>query len=51
MLLQIYNMVIWLINNNIYMKIPNLFKLFEANNTKPYNMYLIKLQWYLYKLK
>ena len=32
------------INNDIYMKIPEGFKLPEANNTKPRNMCSIKLQ-------
>ena len=39
------------INNDIYMKIPKGFKLLEANNTKPRNMCLIKLQRSLYGLK
>ena len=32
------------IDNDIYMKIPEGFKLPEANNTKPHSMYSIKLQ-------
>ena len=32
------------IDNDIYMKIPEGFKLSEANNTKPCNMCSIKLQ-------
>ena len=32
------------IDNDIYMKIPEGFKLSETNNTKPCNMCLIKLQ-------
>ena len=39
------------IDNDIYMKIPEGFKLFEANNTKPRSMCLIKLQQSLYGLK
>ena len=39
------------IDNDIYMKIPEGFKLPEANNTKPHNMCLIKLQRSLYGLK
>ena len=39
------------IDNDIYMKIPEGFKLSEANNTKPRSMYLIKLQQSLYGLK
>ena len=31
-------------DNDIYMKIPEGFKLPEANNTKPRSMYSIKLQ-------
>ena len=31
-------------DNDIYMKIPEGFKLPEANSTKPRSMYLIKLQ-------
>ena len=38
------------INNGIYMKILEGFKLFEANNTKPRNMCSIKLQRSLYEL-
>ena len=38
-------------DNDIYMKIPEGFKLSEANCTKPHNMYLIKLQRSLYGLK
>ena len=36
---------------SIYMKILEGFKLFEANNTKPHSMYLIKLQRSLYGMK
>ena len=36
------------IDNDIYMKIPEGFKLPEANNTKACNMCSIKLQRYLY---
>ena len=39
------------IDNDIYMKIPEGFKLPEANNTKPRNMCSIKLQRFLYGLK
>ena len=39
------------IDNDIYMKIPEGFKLPEANNTKPRNMFSIKLQRSLYELK
>ena len=39
------------IDNDIYMKIPKKFKLPKANNTKPRNMCLIKLQRSLYGLK
>ena len=39
------------IDNDIYMKIPEGFKLLEANNTKPRNMCSIKLQRSLYELK
>ena len=39
------------INNDIYMKIPEGFKLLEANNTKPRNTCSIKLQRSLYGLK
>ena len=39
------------IDNDIYMKIPEGFKLLEANNTKPNNMCPIKLQRSLYGLK
>ena len=38
-------------DNDIYMKILEGFKLPEANCTKPRNMYLIKLQLSLYGLK
>ncbi|KAL6328162.1 hypothetical protein AAG906_034305 [Vitis piasezkii] len=38
-------------DNDIYMKIPEGFKLPEANNTKPRSMYSIKLQRSLYGLK
>ena len=37
-------------DNDIYMKIPEGFKLPEANNTKPRSMYSIKLQRSLYGL-
>ena len=36
---------------DLYMKIPEGFKLPEANNTKPHNMCSIKLQQSLYGLK
>ena len=39
------------IDNDIYMKIPERFKLPEANNTKSRNMCSIKLQQSLYGLK
>ena len=39
------------IDNDIYMKIPEGFKLPEANNTKPRNTCSIKLQQSLYRLK
>ena len=39
------------IDNDIYMKIPERFKLPEANNTKPRNTCSIKLQQSLYGLK
>ena len=39
------------IDNDIYMKILEGFKLLEANCTKPRSMYLIKLQRSLYGLK
>ena len=39
------------IDNDIYMKIPERFKLHEANNTQPRNMCSIKLQRSLYGLK
>ena len=39
------------IDNDIYMKIPEGFRLLEANNTKPHSMYSIKLQRSLYGLK
>ena len=39
------------IDNDIYMKIPEGFKLPEANNTKPRNICSIKLQRSLYGLK
>ena len=32
------------LNNGIYMKVPEGFKLLEANSTKPRSMYSIKLQ-------
>ena len=32
------------LDNGIYMKVPEGFKLLEANTTKPYSMYSIKLQ-------
>ena len=38
-------------DNDIYMKIPEGFKLPEANCTKPRSMYSIKLQRSLYGLK
>ena len=38
-------------DNDIYMKIPEGFKLPDANNTKPHSMYSIKLQRSLYGLK
>ena len=38
-------------DNDIYMKIPEEFKLLEANSTKPRSMYSIKLQRSLYGLK
>ena len=38
-------------DNDIYMKIPEGFKLLEENCTKPCNMYSIKLQLSLYGLK
>ena len=31
------------LDNGIYMKVPEGFKLLEANTTKPYSMYSIKL--------
>ena len=34
------------IDNDIYIKIPEGFKLLEENNTKPHNMCSIKLQQY-----
>ena len=39
------------INTNVYMKIPEGFKLPEVMNSKPRNMYSIKLQRSLYGLK
>ena len=39
------------IDNDIYMKIPERFRLPEANNIKPRSMYSIKLQRSLYGLK
>ena len=39
------------IDNDISMKIPEAFRLPEANNTKPHSMCLIKLQRSLYGLK
>ena len=39
------------IDNDIYMKISEGFKLFEANNTKSHSMRSIKLQRSLYGLK
>ena len=39
------------IDNDIYMKIPEGFKLLETNNTKPRNTCSIKLQQSLYGLK
>ena len=38
-------------DNDIYMKIPEWFKLSGANSTKPRSMYSIKLQRFLYGLK
>ena len=38
-------------DNDIYMKIPERFKLLGANSTKPCNMYSIKLQRSSYGLK
>ena len=38
-------------DNDIYMKIPEGFKLSGTNSTKPRSMYSIKLQRYLYGLK
>ena len=38
-------------DNDIYMKIPEGFKLSRANSTKPCSMYSIKLQRSLYGLK
>ena len=38
-------------DNDVYMKIPEGFKLPEANSTKPRSMYSIKLQQSLYGLK
>ena len=38
-------------DNDIYMKIPEGFKLPEANSTEPHSMYSIKLQRSLYGLK
>ena len=37
-------------DNDIYMKIPEGFKLPKENSTKPSNMYSIKLQRSLYEL-
>ena len=39
------------IDNDIYMKIPEGFKLPEANNTNPHSICLIKLQRSLYESK
>ena len=39
------------IDNGIYMKIPEGFKLPKENNTKPHNMCSMKLQQSLYRLK
>ena len=39
------------IDTNIYMKIPEGFKLPEVTNPKPRNIYSIKLQRSLYRLK
>ena len=39
------------IDNDIYMKIPEGFRLPEANNTKPHSIWSIKLQRFLYGLK
>ena len=38
-------------DNDIYMKSPERFKLSEVNNTKPHIMYSINLQRFLYGLK
>ena len=38
-------------DNDIYMKIFEGFRLLEANSTKPCSMYSIKLQRFLYELK
>ena len=39
------------IDTNVYMKIPERFKLSEVMNSKPRRMYSIKLQRFLYGLK
>ena len=39
------------LDNGIYMKIPEGFKLPKANDTKPHNMCSVKLQRSLYGLK
>ena len=39
------------IDTNVYMKIPEGFKLLEVMNSKPWSMYSIKLQRCLYGLK
>ena len=39
------------INTNVYMKIPEGFKLPKVTNSKPRSMYSIKLQRFLYGLK
>ena len=39
------------IDTNVYMKIPEGFKLPEAMNSQPWSMYSIKLQQSLYGLK
>ena len=39
------------IDTNVNMKIPERFKLLETINPKPQNMYLIKIQRFLYGLK
>ena len=39
------------LDNDIYMKVPNGLKIHEACNSKPWEMYSIKLQRSLYGLK